>query len=191
VNESSGLLARLRRWADEIGRPGIGAVLKPVVAAVVMVMVFVASAALLDVRVAPDGSVHIGFGGGPPAADQISDAAGAAAAAAIAISREEFEEELARVVSYMEELFRSRSDDERQLLMAAIDERMQDQGLAMSQQLRGAVDAAFTDIQRQHEGDLGLVFSAIDELGVITGTELQRMNTILASLLQREPGEKE
>ena len=52
-------------------------------------------------------------------------------------------------------------------------------------------DAAFTDMQRQHEGDLGLVFSAIDELGVITGTELQRMNMILASLLQREPDEKE
>jgi len=152
-------------------------------------MVFVASAALLDVRVAPDGRVQIGFGSGPPAADRMSDAA--AAATATAISREEFEEELARVVSYMEELFRSRSDDERQLLMAAIDERMQDQGLAMSQQLRGAVNAAFTDMQRQHEGDLGLVFAAVDELGVITGTELQRMNTILASLLQREPGEQE
>ena len=46
-------------------------------------------------------------------------------------------------------------------------------------------------MQRQHENDLGLVFSAIDELGVITGTELQRMNTILASLMQREPGERE
>ena len=191
VNESSGLPARLRRWADEIGRPGIGVVLKPVVAAAAMVMVFVASAALLDVRVAPDGRVQIGFGSGPPTADGISDAAGAVAAAATAISREEFEEELARVVSYMEELFRSRSDDERQLLMAAIDERMQDQGLAMSRQLRGVVDAAYSDMQRQHEGDLGLVFSAIDELGVITGTELQRMNTILASLLQREPGEQE
>ncbi len=191
VNESSGLLTRLRRWTDKIGRPGIRTALKSVVAAAAVVLVFVAAAALLDVRVAPDGRVQIGFGSGPPAADQISDAAGAAAEAAAAISREEFAEGLARVVSYMEELFRSRSDDERQLLMAAIDERMQEQGLAMSQQLRGAVDAAFTDMQRQHEGDLGLVFSAIDELGVITGTELQRMNMILASLLQREPDEKE
>lgn len=191
VNESSGLLARMRRWTDEIGRPVIRTVLKPVVAAVAVVLVFVASVALLDVSVAPDGSVHIGFGSGPPAVGPMSDAAGAAGEAAAAISREEFEEGLVRVVSYMEEILRSRSSDERQLLMAAIDERLQEQGMAMSQQFRGAVDAAFTGMQRQHEGDLGLVFAAIDELGVITGTELQRMNTILASLLQREPDEKE
>ena len=191
VNESSGLLARLQRWIGEIGRAGVGMALKPVVAAAAVVLVLVASASLLEVRVAPDGRVQIGFGSGPPAADPMSGAAGAAAEAAAAVSREEFAEGLAQVVSYMEELFRSRSDDERQLLMAAIDERMQEQGLAMSQQLRGAVGAAFTDIQRQHEGDLGLVFSAIDELGVITGTELQRMNNILASLLQREPDEEE
>jgi hypothetical protein len=87
----------------------------------------------------------------------------------------------------MEELFRSRSDEERRLLLAAIDERMQEQGLAMSEELRGAVGAAFADIQQQQESDLGLVFSAIDELGVITGSELQRMNNILASLMQRGP----
>jgi len=191
VNESSGLLARLRRWTDKIGRAGVGMALKPVVAAVAVVLVLVASAALLDIRVAPDGRVQIGFGSGLPAAEQMSVAAGTAEEAVAAISREEFAEGLAQIVSYMDELFRSRNDEQRQLLMAAIDGRMQEQGLAMSQQLRVAVDVAFIDVQRQHEGDLGLVFSAIDELGVITGTELQRMNTILASLLQREPDEQE
>ena len=192
VNERSGFLARLRRWTDEIGRPGIRTALKPVVAAAAVVLVFVAAAALLDVRVAPDGRVQIGFGSGPPATDQMSDAAGGAAGeAAAAISREEFQEGLAQAVSYLEDVFHSRGDDERRLLLATIDARMQGQGLAMSQQLRGAVDAALTDMQRRHENDLGLVFSAIDELGVITGTELQRMNTILASLMQREPGERE
>lgn len=188
VNEGSGLPARLRRWIDEIGRLGMRPVLKPAVAAAAVVLVFAASAALLDVRVAPDGRVQIGFGSGPPTADPMGEAAGAAPAA---ISREEFQQGLAQAVSYMEELFRSRGYDERRLLMATIEERMQEQGLAMSRQLRGVVAATLTDMQRQHQNDLGLVFSAIDELGVITGTELQRMNTILASLMQREPGEKE
>lgn len=191
VNESSGLLARLRRWADEVGRPGIGMALKPAVAAAAVVLVFMASTALLDVRVAPDGRMQVRLASGTPTAGQMSDSAGAVGDVAVALTREEFEEEITRVVSYMEELFRSRSDDERRLLMAAIDERMQEQGMAVSRQLRGVVDAAFTDMQRQHEGDLGLVFSAVDELGVVTGTELQRMNTILASLLQREPEDKE
>jgi hypothetical protein len=91
----------------------------------------------------------------------------------------------------MEELFRSRSDEERRLLMAAIDERLQEQGIAMGEELQGAVDAAFGDIQQQQESDLGLIFSAIDELGVITGSELQRMNNILASLMERGPGFEE
>jgi len=184
VNERSSFGARLRRWADEIGRLGMQPILKPAMAAAAVVVVFVASAALLDVRVAPDGRVQIGFGSGAPATEQVSDAAPA-------VTREEFEEGLTQAVSYLEELFQERGDDERRLLLATIDARMQEQGLAMNQQLRGAVDAALTDMQLQRENDLGLVFSAIDELGYITGTELQRMNTILASLVQREPGEQE
>jgi len=164
----------------------------------------VAAAALLDVRVAPDGSLRLGFRGGPPLDQQVADAAGAApdgagagvpdgtaAETAAGITREELAGELTQTVAQLEELFRSRSDEERRLLMAAIDERMQEQGLAMSQELHGAVDAAFGDIQQQQESDLGLIFSAIDELGVITGSELQRMNNILASLMQRGPGFEE
>ncbi|HEX9699220.1 MAG TPA: hypothetical protein VGD06_07140 [Acidobacteriota bacterium] len=240
VNERSGFLARARRWADEIGGPGLRAVLQPIMAAAAMLVVLVAAAAMLDLRVASDGSLQIGLGGGPPAAERIADAAGGAAsdtaggatsdtatsttsdtaggpasdtaggatsdtatgatsdaaggpaggaagATAAGISKEEFEEGLTEAVAHMEELFRSRSDEERRLLLAAIDERMQEQGLAMSEELRGAVGAAFADIQQQQESDLGLVFSAIDELGVITGSELQRMNNILASLMQRGP----
>ncbi len=192
VNERTGFLARLRHWTGDIGGMGARMLLKPVVAAAAVVLVFAASAALLDVRVTPDGRVRIGLGGEPPAAEQIADVPSDAAGETTAtVSRDEFQADLSQAVSYMEDLFRSRSDDERRLLMAAIDEAMQEQGLAMSRQLRGAVDAALTDMQRQHENDLGLVFSAIDELGVVTGMELQRMNTILASLVQREPGDKE
>ena len=189
VNERSGFLARLRRWANEIGRLGMRPLLKPAMAAAAVVVVFVAATALLDVRVAPDGRVQIGFGGGAPATDMVADAA--ANDATTPISREEFQEGLAQTVAYLEELLQSRSDDERRLLMAAIDGRMQEQGMAMNQQLRGVVAAAFTDMEQQRENDLGLVFSAIDELGVITGMELQRMNTILASLVQSGPGEEE
>jgi len=165
-------------------------------AAATVVLVFAVSVAVLDLRVAPDGRLQIGLGG-PPAAELTAaagetDAAAAAAAAANApISREEFQEGLAQTVAYLDDLFQSRSDDERRLLLAAIDDRMQQQGLVMSDQLHGAVNAALTDMQQQHEGDLRLIFSAVDELGVITGMELQRMNTILASLMPQGPNEEE
>lgn len=184
VNRRSSFLARARRWTSEIGGLGLRAVVKPMVAGAAAVLVFVAAAALLDLRVAPEGGLQFGFGSGPPAAEPKSDAAsGAAGDGAAGISREELQEGLAQAVSHMEQLFLSRNEEQRRLLLATIDERMQEQGLAMSEQLRGAVDAAFVDLQRQHENDLGLVFSAIDELGVVTGTELQRMNAILGSLV--------
>ncbi len=182
VNERSGFFDRLRRWADGIGGIGglgglgMNAVLKPAMAAAAVVLVFAISVTLLDVRVAPDGSLQIGFGG-PPAAEQTDAAAGggplsaeqvAAAAATAPISREEFREGLTQTVAYLEDLIRSRSDDERRLLIAAIDQRM----------------------QQQHESDLGLIFSAVDELGVVTGMELQRMNMILASLMPSGPEEE-
>jgi hypothetical protein len=200
VNERSGFLARVRRWTDEIGAPGLRAVLRPIVAAAAVVLVLVAAAALLDLRVARDGSLQIGFGSGLQSGEDIADAAagtpdgtgsGATGETAAGITKDELEEQLAQTVAYMEELFRSRSDEERRLLMAAIDERLQEQGIAMGEELQGAVDAAFGDIQQQQESDLGLIFSAIDELGVITGSELQRMNNILASLMERGPGFEE
>jgi hypothetical protein len=181
VNEPQGLWARLRRRVDDLGGQLRAATfLKPAVATAAVVLVLAASIALLDVRVAPDGSVQIGFGSAAPMN-----------AGAAPVSREEFQQSMAQTVSYLEELFQNRSDNERRLLMAAIDERMEQQGVAMSQQLRNVVDAAFTDVESQHENDLGLVFSAIDELSVITGSELQRMNSILASLTQREPSNEE
>ena len=186
VNERSSLLARLRRWTDEIGRLGMKPVLRPALAAAAVVLVFAVSVAVLDVRVAPDGAVQIGLGSAPPATDPMTDLA-----ADPAITREEFQEGMAQTVAYLEELLQSRSDEERRLLMATIDGRMREQGMAMNQQLRSVVAAAFNDMDQERENDLGLVFSAIDELGVITGLELQRMNTILASLVQREPGEEE
>jgi len=203
VNERSGLLDRLRRWADGIGGLGMNAVLKPAVAAaavvLVCVLVLAASVAVLDVRVAPDGSLQIGFAG-PPTAEQASSTGRggplsaeqmAAAAETAPISREEFREGLTQTVAYLEDLVRSRSDDERRLLIAAIDERMQQQGLVMSEQLRGVMNATLTNMQQQHESDLGLIFSAVDELGVVTGMELQRMNMILASLMPSGPSEEE
>jgi hypothetical protein len=42
-------------------------------------------------------------------------------------------------------------------------------------------------MEQRHEGDLRLIFSAVDELNLVTGMELQRMNTILASLMPRVP----
>ncbi len=200
VSERPRLLARLRHWARDLGGFGTNVFLQPALGAAAVILMLVASAALLDVRVAPDGRLQIGLAGSGEGGDVVADVANAGADTAIdpsaepvitPVSREELQADLEQAVSYMEDLFRSRSDEERRLLLATIDEGMRDQGMAMSQQLRGTIDAALADMQQQHENDLGLVFSAIDELSVITGMELQRMNTILASLMQGEPGTKE
>jgi hypothetical protein len=128
--------------------------------------------------------LQVGWGlfGAEPSAEDL-----AITAANAPISRDEFREGLAQTVGYLEELHNSRSADERRLLMAAIDERMQEQGLVMNEQLRGVMNAALTDMEQRHEGDLRLIFSAVDELNLVTGMELQRMNTILASLMPRAP----
>jgi len=186
VHQQAGFLTRLRRWASELGELHVGALLRPAAATAAVVLVLTISISLLDVRVAPDGRLQVGFGA--PVADPAGDPAAQATAA---ISREEFQEGLAEAVSYLEDLYQQRNDEERGLLVSLIDERMREQGYMMSDQLQAAVDSSLIDMQRQHQNDLGLVFSAIDEWGVVTGTELQRMNNILASLIQQAPGEEE
>lgn len=190
VNEPGGLVARLRRWVAGVGRLHVGALLKPAAAAAAVVLVVAASVAVFEVRVAPDGRVQIGLAGSA-GREQASGSTAGADEASAPVTREELQEGLVQAVSYMEELLRTRDEEERRLLVAAIDQRMQEQGMATSERLEGFVDAALTDMERQHDGDLGLVFSAIDELGVVTGTELQRMNAILASLMPREPEQEE
>ena len=65
VNERTGVLDSLRRWIGELGVPAMGTMLKPVAAAAAIVVVVTASIALLDVRVAPDGRLQVGFGSAP------------------------------------------------------------------------------------------------------------------------------
>lgn len=187
VNERVGMLARLRRWVED-GVAGLGAMVfvKPAIAMATALVVLVAAATILDVRVAPDGRLQVGLAGGS-SADPADLGDPAATATAAPVSREELEQSLTQAVEYLEELFQSRRLEDRRVLIAAIDERMDEQGLAMSDEMRTVVSAAFSEMESQHEGDLGLVFSAIDEMGYVTSSELQRMNTILASLMQQAP----
>lgn len=175
-------------WFDTLGDrirefvPGSsGRLLRPVAAALVVALALVGFASLIDLGVAEDGTVRIGrFAASEPSA--------AVGEESRPVTRVELREALASVVGDLEATLEARGDEERRLTLAAIDERMREQGLAVNDDLRVAFDQAFAEVQRQHEADLGLIFSAIDEMGVITSSELQRINAFLGALAMPGPG---
>lgn len=165
-------------WRGWPGGWRAGAFVAPLAAAATLLLALVGASVLLGVQVAPDGSVRLARLGEPGApSDPVSTP----------VTREELQQGLANIVAALDETLEARDREERQLLVAAIDERMQEQGLQMSSELRGVVNTALTDMQEQHDGDLGLIFAAIDEMGMFTASELQRINTFLGSLAMAEP----
>ena len=49
-------------------------------------------------------------------------------------------------------------------------------------QMMRAINSALDEMDRRRRADLGVMLSAMNDLQVITGTELQQMNAMLASL---------
>lgn len=155
------------------------AVVAPLAAAATLVLALLGAWAVLDLQLGPDGVLQVGrLASDPTPPDPASTP----------VTRAQLQEGLAEVVAVFDEALAERDREQRRLLLAAIDERMQEQGLSMGAELRGVVDTALTDLQRQHEGDLGLIFAAIDEMGMFTASELQRINTVLGSLAMAGPG---
>jgi len=181
VNEREGLLTRVRRWADELGGLLLGPVLKPAAAAAVLVAVLALSVNVLDVRVAPDGSVRVGLGGG-------ETAEGPVPAAQQTVTRQQLQQGLAEMATYIEDLVRTTRAEDRQAVLAALEGRLDQRDAALSNQLVQTVSAAFDEMDARQQQSIDYFNGLLNDYQYMTMTELQRTNSILASLAQPGAG---
>ncbi|MFO7769216.1 MAG: hypothetical protein R6W82_09735 [bacterium] len=177
VNERAGLLTRVRRWADELGGLLLRPILKPAAAAVVVVAVLALGITLLDVRVAPDGSVRVGLGGtdaaeGPaPGAEQT-----------VPVTHQELQQGLAEMASYIEDLVRTTRAEDRRAVLAVLEQRFDQRDAALNSQLIQTVSTALDEMDARHQQSMDYFNGLLNDYQYMTMTELQRTNSILASL---------
>jgi hypothetical protein len=157
---------RKSRW----GR--FGPFLPSLAAAAAVVLVFLGSAPFLRFQTTTDGRLRLGFG---------ASSAPAAEGSAL-VTRDDLDRSLAQTADYLEALMRTGREQDRQQVLAAVDQTLRDQSTSMGEQVGSAINSAFDEIDRRRRADLGVMLSSMNDLQVITGTELQRLNAMLASL---------
>jgi hypothetical protein len=98
------------------------------------------------------------------------------------VTRGDLDEGLAHTAEYLEALVRAAREQDRQALLGAVDQAIMDEQASMGEQVIRAINSAFDEMDRRRRADLGVMLSSMNDLQVITGTELERMNAMLASL---------
>ncbi len=145
----------------------------PVLAGVAAVgLVLVSSALLLRFQVGADGRLRVGFG------TSYAPAGGSYGL----VTRADLDQSLARTAEYLEAMVRDTRQQDRQALLDAVDEALRDQDLAAGKQVANAINWAFEEADRRRRADLGVMLSSMNDLQVITRTELQQLSAMLASL---------
>jgi hypothetical protein len=140
-------------------------------AAAAVVLLLAASASFLRLRVGPNGSLRLGFGASPASAAQPS----------ALVTRGDLDQGLAQTASYLEATMRAARDQDRQAMLAVVDQTLRDQNTSLGRQMTSAIDSAFDEIDHRRRADLSVMLSSMNDLQVITSSELQRMNAMLAS----------
>ncbi|MCK4771557.1 MAG: zf-HC2 domain-containing protein [Candidatus Latescibacteria bacterium] len=191
VSEPISFLTRVRRWVDEMGSLRLRSLLRPAVAAASAIVVIVIAISVLRFQVGPDGVLEVGFGRAAmeksPALTAIAeDTAGgpAASEAARPISREEFTRGMENMAAYINELVRNTRMQDRQVLMATLEQQLNERDAAITGTVLTALNNAFGQMD-QYGQRLDVLTAAFQDLYDITGTELQKTNAILAALLQQ------
>ena len=179
VNERAGILTRVRRWADELGGLLLGPVLKPAAAAAVMVGVLALSLIVLDVRVGPDGALRVGLGDGTgqTASEQT---------AAVPVTHAELQQSLTEMASYIDELVRQPRAQDRRAILATLEQRLDQRDAGLTNQLIQTVSTAFDELDTRQQQNMDYLNGLLNDYQLMTMTELQRTNSILASLTGRE-----
>jgi hypothetical protein len=186
VADSIGFMTRIRRWVDELGSLGLGSLVRPAAALAATAMVIVIAVSVIRFQVGPDGVVQVAFGPRTvePAAQM---AAGDTGAEAVPVTREEFAQAMQEMAGYLNELVQNTRAQDRQIVMAALSEQLDERDLRLTDAVLTAVNDAFSldfnNLGRRLDG----LTLAYQDLRDITGSELQKTNAILAALLQ--PGE--
>jgi hypothetical protein len=172
VEEPGRLAGRLPGDSGGKGRGRFGSFLPSLAAAATVVLALALSAPFLRFQVGGDGSLRVALGG-----SSVPGSEGPAL-----VTREDLDQGLARTAEYLEALVRAAREQDRQAILAAVDQAVMDERASMGEQVIGAINSAFDEMDRRRRADLEVMLSSMNDLQVITGTELQRMNAVLASL---------
>ncbi len=151
------------------GGVGFGSLLPSLVTAAAVVLLFGLAASLVRFRIGPNGTLHMALGSGP------------ASTPTSLVTRADLDQSLARTAAYLEATMRDTRAQDRQAILAVVDQTLQAQNASLGTQMTSAIDSAFDAMDRRRRADLHVVLSSMNDLQVITGTELQRMSAMLAS----------
>lgn len=150
-------------------------------AAAAVILVFLASAPFLRFQMGADGSLRLAFGLPSPSASPPPEL----------VTRDDLDQSLAQTAQYLEALVRSGREQDRQEVLATVEQALSDQNAALGEQVGTAINSAFDEIDRRRRADLNVVLSSMNDLQVITQTELQQLNAMLASLTPAPPSTDE
>ncbi|MEJ2207225.1 MAG: hypothetical protein P8170_24370 [Gemmatimonadota bacterium] len=174
VNELVGSARRSGGGPARSGRGGLRAFLPSRAAAAAVVLLVATSALFLPFQVGADGRLRVGLGA--------SSADGFAF-----VTRQDLDLGLARTAEYLETMVRAAREEDRQAVLEAVDQALWDQNASMGNQVATAINSAFDEADRRRRTDLGVMLSSMNDLQVITRTEIQQLNAMLASLAQALP----
>lgn len=167
-------------WSDNRSAAGPATLLRrgprgliPALAGVAAaLLVVVSSAMFLRFQVGADGRLRVGFGALSASAD----------GPAALVTRRDLDRGLARTEEYLEAMVRDARERDRQVVLDAVDEALQDQSVTVGRQVANVINLAFEEADRRRRTDLGVMLSSMNDLQVITRTELQQLSAMLASL---------
>ncbi len=183
VGRPFGLLARARRWVDEMGALGLRGLLRPALATAAAALVLLVAFSVVRFRVGPDGLLQVGFGTFRTPAAQVAD--NPAAPDVQPVSRQEFQDRLIELLGYLQQIMENNRSQDRQVILAALDERLNQRDTGLRGSILATVQGALDELDRRRVDDLTTIAAALDNVQFVTTTELQRTNTILSALVQQ------
>jgi len=172
VNEPAASAGRIHGGTATSGRGGLRAVLPSLAAAAAVVLLVASSALFLRFQVGADGRLRVGFG-----ASSASTFDGSAL-----VTREDLDQGLARTAEFLEAMARDAREQDRRAVLDAVDQALQDQNVSMGKQVVSAINSAFDEADRRRRADLGVMLSSMNDLQVITRTELQQLGAMVAAV---------
>jgi len=176
VNEPAVSAGADGRGPAKSGRRGFRAFAPSLAAAAAVVLLVASSALFLRFHVGPDGRLRAGFGTSPASAIDGSTL----------VTRGDLDQGLARTAEYLEAMVRDAREQDRRAVLDAVDQALQDQNASMGKQVATAINLAFEEADRRRRADLGVMLSSMNDLQVMTGTELRQLSAMVASVATPE-----
>jgi hypothetical protein len=141
-------------------------------AAATVVLLMGATLPFLHFQVGPDGRLRAGLGGSSTSA----------ASPSALVTKADLDQGLTQTAQYLEALVQSGRQQDRQAVLDAVDQALNAESASMQTQVGTAINAAFDEMDRRRRNDLGVMLSSMSDLQAMTGSELRRINAVLASL---------